>query len=162
MDWVVKTIEILVLKREMVKASRFSICSFLDEYRKHRINFWGLTAMNEPTNGFQPDFPFNCMGWNATTQGEWIGKYFGPTLMASNHSNIKLMILDDQRPLAPNWCREIFANKEAEKFIGGVAVHWYLDREFDLPLALDQVHQEFPDKFIMYTEACTGECEVPS
>ena len=112
--------------------------------------------MNEPTNGYQDNFPFNCMGWNATTQGNWIAKNFGPTIMASNHSNVKLMILDDQRPLAPNWCRELFANKEAEPFVSGVAVHWYLDREFDLPLALDQVHHEFPDKFVLYTEACTG------
>ena len=129
---------------------------FLDSYEEYGLKFWGLTAMNEPTNGYQDNFPFNCMGWNATTQGNWIAKNFGPTIMASNHSNVKLMILDDQRPLAPNWCRELFANKEAEPFVSGVAVHWYLDREFDLPLALDQVHQEFPDKFVLYTEACTG------
>ena len=96
------------------------------------------------------------MAWNATTQGNWIANNFGPALSASKHKDVKLMVLDDQRPLAPNWCRELFSNKEAEPYVAGVAIHWYLDREFDLPLALDQVHQEFPDKFLFYSESCTG------
>ena len=67
------------------------------------------------------------------------------------------MILDDQRVLAPEWCRTVFANAKAKEYVDGVAVHWYTDRVFDLPIALDLVHDEFPDKFILYTEACTGD-----
>lgn len=130
---------------------------FLDAYKEEGVDFWGLTVQNEPTNGDQLNFKFNCMGWNATTQANWIAKNFGPTLKKSKHSDVKVMILDDQRVLAPRWCREVFANKEAEPFVDGVAIHWYTDRMFDFPNALDQVHQEFPDKFMLYSEACTGD-----
>ena len=36
-------------------------------------------------------------------------------------------------------------------------MHWYADEIVNLPFALDQAHEEFPDKFILYTEACTGD-----
>ena len=40
----------------------------------------------------------------------------------------------------------------------GVAVHWYMDDILGIPdaPALEQTHDEFPDKFILYSEACTG------
>jgi hypothetical protein len=44
--------------------------------------------------------------------------------------------------------------------VDGIAVHWYTDRWFPLPDALDTVHEEYPDKFILYTEACTGEMSL--
>lgn len=37
----------------------------------------------------------------------------------------------------------------------GVAVHWYADGSF-YPSLLSQTHDLFPDKFILYTEACEG------
>jgi hypothetical protein len=37
-------------------------------FREEGVDFWGLTAQNEPMDGNIPDFSFNCMGWNATTQ----------------------------------------------------------------------------------------------
>jgi glucosylceramidase len=46
------------------------------------------------------------------------------------------------------------------KYVDGIAVHWYTDRWFPLPDALDTVHEEYPDKFILYTEACTGEISL--
>ncbi len=42
------------------------------------------------------------------------------------------------------------------KYVDGIAVHWYTDRWFPFPEALDIVHEEYPDKFILYSEACTG------
>ena len=43
---------------------------FLDEYKKQGLEFWGLTAQNEPWDGTVPNFTFNAMGWNSTTQRE--------------------------------------------------------------------------------------------
>ena len=67
------------------------------------------------------------------------------------------MALDDQRPYAADWSRELFANQEAYQYVSGVAVHWYKDRQNDDVEPLQTVHEEFPDKFIFYSEACTGE-----
>ena len=40
---------------------------FLDDYRDLGVEFWGLTAQNEPVNGNTPGFGFNCMGWTPQT-----------------------------------------------------------------------------------------------
>ena len=53
---------------------------FLDHYKEHEVEFWGLTAQNEPWNGLVPNFPFNAMGWNASMQREWIINHLGPRL----------------------------------------------------------------------------------
>ena len=51
---------------------------------------------------------------------------------------------------------KVFQDEIALKYVDGIAVHWYTDRWFPLPEALEEVHEEYPDKFILYTEACTG------
>jgi glucosylceramidase len=56
--------------------------------------------------------------------------------------------------------RKVFEDERALKYVDGIAVHWYTDRWFPLPDALDTVHEEYPDKFILYTEACTGEISL--
>lgn len=130
---------------------------FLDEYKANGVEFWGLTAQNEPEDGLVPGFSFNCMGWNASTQREWIVENLGPSLENNGYGDVKLMILDDQRPLVPKWAREVFEDPRALDYVDGIAVHWYIDEFVPLPNALDIAHEEFPDKFILYTEACTGD-----
>ena len=57
---------------------------FLDAYFERGIRFWGLTAQNEPTNGYPGSHcTWNCMGWSATDQATWIAENLGPTLMVS-------------------------------------------------------------------------------
>ena len=46
-------------------------------------------------------------------------------------------------------------NTEAAKYVSGIAVHWYFD--FLYPAySLLLTHQELPELFILYTEACEG------
>ena len=80
---------------------------FLDAYKAEGIEFWGLTAQNEPWDGLVPNFTFNAMGWNATTQREWIVENLGPSLETAGYGDINLMILDDQRPMVPKWARDV-------------------------------------------------------
>ena len=42
------------------------------------------------------------------------------------------------------------APKEANKYVSGIAVHWYMDFLIP-PNALDLAHDAFPDKFIFAT-----------
>ena len=130
---------------------------FLDAYKAEGIEHWGLTAQNEPWDGLVPNFTFNAMGWNATSQRVWISENLGPSLEAAGYSDVKVMILDDQRPLVPKWAREVFSDERALKYVSGIGVHWYVDEVIPVPFALDQAHEEFPDKFLLYTEACTGD-----
>ncbi|CAG2059122.1 unnamed protein product, partial [Timema podura] len=47
----------------------------------------------------------------------------------------------------------IFQNETANKVTSGVAIHWYLDI-LSSANHLDTAHEAFPDKFLLYTEAC--------
>jgi len=128
---------------------------FLDAYLEEGIPMWGLTAQNEPLDGLFPDFTFNCMGWNATTQATWIGQNLGPSLDAAGYGDVTLMAFDDQRPLLYGWANEVMENLDAAGYVDGWAVHWYTDF-LGGPGVLDTVHEKYPEKFIFFSEACTG------
>ena len=83
------------------------MCSFLKAYQKHNISFWGLTAQNEPTDGYIYNHPFQAMGFLPALQRDFIKLDLGPALHASNHSHVKLMILDDNRLLLPYWANKV-------------------------------------------------------
>ena len=41
------------------------------------------------------------------------------------------------------------------QYVDGVAVHWYDDKTIS-PVVLDETHDMAPNKFMLYTEACSG------
>ena len=47
---------------------------------------------------------------------------------------------------------QVFSDPEAAKYVSGIGVHWYID-EFSPLIALDYTHEEFPDMFLLATEA---------
>ena len=49
----------------------------------------------------------------------------------------------------------MFRDPEAERYVDGVAVHWYWDL-VDPSIGLDFTHEHFPDKFLISTEASNG------
>lgn len=54
---------------------------------------------------------------------------------------------------------KVFGDADANKIVNGLAIHWYDDdNEWNnnpMPASvLTQVHQRFPEKWILYTEAC--------
>ncbi len=80
---------------------------FFREYGQRGVDFWALTAQNEPADGNIPGFSFNCMGWNAENQSIFIGLHLGPTLEAAGYGDIKIMIMDDQRIFLPAWPEKV-------------------------------------------------------
>ena len=46
----------------------------------------------------------------------------------------------------------MFSDPEVTKYVSGIGIHWYID-QFSPLVALDYTHEEFPDKFILATEA---------
>ena len=50
-------------------------------------------------------------------------------------------------------------NKNASKYVGGIAVHWYEDFN-QSPTLLDVTHDYFPELPILMTEACTGKITI--
>ncbi|KFP48487.1 Glucosylceramidase, partial [Cathartes aura] len=56
---------------------------FLDEYAKHNLTFWAVTAENEPSAGLINNYPFQCLGFTAEQQRDFIAWDLGPALANS-------------------------------------------------------------------------------
>ncbi|XP_077516394.1 putative glucosylceramidase 4 [Amblyomma americanum] len=130
---------------------------FVQEYEQRGVPIWGLTTQNEPTTGFVPGFRWQTLGFTAATQRDFVKLDLGPALAEAGYGpdKLKVMIIDDNRIVLQHWSDVILGDPEASKYVHGVAVHWYMDR-FIGPQVMDKVHESFPDKFILGTEACNG------
>ncbi|XP_068240004.1 lysosomal acid glucosylceramidase-like [Palaemon carinicauda] len=128
---------------------------FMDSYAANNVSIWGLTAQNEPRNGYVPGFYFNCMGWTGEQQRKWIAENLGPTLEANGYGDVALMIMDDQRLDLPEWAETVLNDTVAARYVDGIAIHWYMDMYFEADL-LTKTHDLYPDYFLLGTEACEG------
>lgn len=127
---------------------------FLQAYKKHGIDIWGLTAQNEPSDGLITGFSFQCLGWTPELQRDFIAKDLGPALEQNGFGHVKLMILDDQRIFLPYWPEVVLKDPNAAKYVSGIAIHWYEDLIIPTT-ALDLTYKKFgKDYFILNTEAC--------
>ncbi|KAI1701293.1 glycosyl hydrolase family 30 TIM-barrel domain-containing protein [Ditylenchus destructor] len=129
---------------------------FFEEYYKQGIKFWGVTLENEPSAGDLPGYKWQALFFSARMMRDFAADLWGPTLKGSNiTSNLKLMVIDDQRYTLPDQADVIFANPNASKYVDGIAVHWYWDEYFNASI-LNDTHNRHPNKFILPTEACNG------
>ncbi|XP_063904865.1 lysosomal acid glucosylceramidase-like isoform X2 [Zophobas morio] len=140
------------IRKPMFQSWANYFVKFLDEYRKRGIKFWGVTTGNEPTNGWLLFGDLEVVAWPAWLIGEWIENNLGPTIRSSNHSDIKIMVLDDQRAYLPWYVVKALTNNVSRGYVDGIAVHWYID-EYLPPVVLSTTHKIFPDKFLLSTEA---------
>ncbi|XP_053133299.1 lysosomal acid glucosylceramidase-like [Hemicordylus capensis] len=129
---------------------------FLDEYAKHNLTFWAVTAGNEPTAGEILFYPFQCLGFTPEHQRDFIAKDLGPALTNSSHQGIKLIILDDQQLLLPHWAEVVLKDPVASSYVSGIGIHWYLDFLAPAYQMLSLTHQLFPGYFLISTEASAG------
>ncbi|NXU24270.1 GLCM Glucosylceramidase, partial [Thalassarche chlororhynchos] len=129
---------------------------FLDEYAKHNLTFWAVTAENEPSAGLINNYPFQCLGFTAEQQRDFIAQDLGPALANSSHRDVRLIILDDNRLHLPHWAKVVLEDEEAARYVHGIGIHWYLDFIGPIKDTVVPTHELFPDYFILATEACIG------
>ncbi|XP_040508385.1 lysosomal acid glucosylceramidase-like isoform X1 [Gallus gallus] len=79
---------------------------FLDEYAKHNITFWAVTAQNEPIAALFAHPLFPTVAFTAEQQRDFVVRDLGPVLQRSPHS-ARLLIMDDQRIHLPGWARAV-------------------------------------------------------
>ncbi|XP_075763769.1 lysosomal acid glucosylceramidase isoform X2 [Pelodiscus sinensis] len=129
---------------------------FLDEYTKHNLTFWAVTAGNEPTAGMISGYPFQCLGFTAEHQRDFIAQDLGPALANSSHRAVRLIMLDDNRVLLPHWAKVVLSDPNAARYVHGIGLHWYLDFIAPIESTVGKTHTLFPDYFLLSTEACAG------
>ncbi|KAM5129519.1 lysosomal acid glucosylceramidase isoform 2-T2 [Mantella aurantiaca] len=129
---------------------------FLDEYARHNVTFWAVTVENEPTAGMLEDYPFQCLGFTPEHMRDFIAKDLGPAFSNSSHSNVQIMIIDDNRILLPYWAEVILSDLDSARYVHGVALHWYLDGFIPADVTLGRTHDLYPEYFLFASEACAG------
>ncbi|XP_054165560.1 putative glucosylceramidase 4 isoform X2 [Oppia nitens] len=128
---------------------------FLDAYTKRNVSLWGITVENEPNAGYNDKYLWNSLGFSPELQRDFIKQDLGPILAKHGYGvdKLKLMINDDQRPTVSHWARVILSDKKAAKYVSGSAFHWYESTPENV-VQLDTTHNEFPDYFLLSSEAC--------
>jgi glucosylceramidase len=133
----------------------FKFRRFLDEYKKHNVSIWGLTVENEPGAGYVNNYAWNSLGFSPELERDFIKLDLGPALEKAGYgaNHLNLMINDDHRPGVHHWAQVIFKDKDAAKYVAGTAFHWYQNNQQNI-VELDKTHEEFPNYFLLNTEAC--------
>jgi glucosylceramidase len=122
---------------------------YVKEYEKAGIPMWGLTVQNE---AMATQVWESCI-FTANEEKDFVKEYLGPTLQKNGMEDIKLMIWDHNRGIIYQRAEAAYEDPEASKYIWGTAFHWYVGDHYD---NVRMVHDAWPDKNLLYTEAGMG------
>ncbi|KAF4315820.1 hypothetical protein G195_009574 [Phytophthora kernoviae 00238/432] len=140
------------------KAMALYYSKFLDAYKKEGVNFWAITAQNEPAKHALVTPQWQTLRLTADEERDFIKLDLGP-LMAKNYPELKIIAGDDQKPGIFDRA-EPFEDPDTRKFISGLGIHWYRNLDFIFGggdfSKLKDFHDQYPDIFILGTEACEG------
>jgi glucosylceramidase len=120
---------------------------YIQAYEQHGIPIDSLTIQNEP-EFTSPNYP--TMSMSAEEQAKFIGQYLGPAF-EDNEINTNIISYDHNWEGALDYITTMFQHEGAKKYTEGTAFHCYEGT----PDAMTQVHTNFPDKHIYFTE-CSG------
>ena len=125
------------------------IYRFVNAYKSNGIDIWGQTIENEPGT-----FPYNSLQMTPEQQRDFIKLNLGPTLAKAGlgPDKFKVMIYDFNREDLVKFSSTVLRDKEAAKYVSGIAFHWYGNGNAP-PQLLDTPAKEFPDHFLFNTEA---------
>uniref|UniRef100_A0A6P7FPE7 Glucosylceramidase n=1 Tax=Diabrotica virgifera virgifera TaxID=50390 RepID=A0A6P7FPE7_DIAVI len=127
---------------------------FLDLYSMYGISFWGISTGNKPFLAMAEIVGVPAVFWFPDDLSLWIRENLGPTIRKSAFKNIKMLTLDDQRPLL-QILPKVLAHYKTLDYIDGIALQSYFDYANNTYL-LDRTHTLYPHKFMLSTEAAVG------
>lgn len=126
---------------------------FFTAYHASGVKLWGLTVQNEP--GFAA--PWEACKYSASQERDFVKYHLGP-VMRRDHPDAKIMVLDHNRGMVPEWTSTIFGDAEAAKYVDGLALHWYDSHSAEMYANVEAAHDQYlsklPGRFILGTEAC--------
>ncbi|XP_037785330.1 putative glucosylceramidase 4 [Penaeus monodon] len=149
------------LLKEMWQPWANYFVKFVKQYEAEGAPLLGLTTQNEPLTGFEEDYPWNTCAWTAEDQRDWTKQSLGPALEEAGLGRLKLMVPDHSRNALPWYPATILEDPAAARYVDGIAIHWYRDDVIG-PSVMDETQPLFPDRFLLYTEACDGSLSPPS
>lgn len=132
---------------------------YIAAYKKEGINIWGVTVENEPLGN---DKNWESMHFSPEEMTAFVRDFLGPHFEKEGLSHIPILGYDQNRgEELEKWATAMYSDKEAAKYFGGMAVHWY-NSTFDcFAASLQFTHQLAPQKYLINTEACV-DAQVPA
>jgi len=122
---------------------------FVQAYEQEGVPIWGLTVQNEPMAIQTWE---SCI-YTAAEERDFVRDHLGPALQAAGLGRLKLMIWDHNRGIMYQRAKTVLDDPEAAQYVWGTAYHWYDGDHFD---AVQLVHDAYPDKHLLYSEAALG------
>ena len=135
------------IKEEYKSAWADYYCKFIEFYHREEVPIWGISVQNEPEAKQTWD---SCL-YTAEEERDFIKYFLGPSLERHNLLDKKVIIWDHNRDMMVERARMVLKDPEAAKFVWGTGFHWYCGDHFD---NVQKVHDEFPDKNLIFTEGC--------
>jgi glucosylceramidase len=90
--------------------------------------------------------------WTPEQLRDFIKDHLGPTLQDNKDTrDLKIMTWDHNKDKVVEWSDVILADADANKYIYGIAVHWYSGDEFQ---NVGECAKKYSDKVVFATEAC--------
>jgi glucosylceramidase len=133
------------LKPEYFQTWANYFVKYLKAYAAEGVPIWGVTVQNEAaaTQVWE-----SCI-FTATEERDFVRDHLGPTLHQNGLADVKLMVWDHNRGIMFQRAAAAYEDREASKYIWGMAFHWYIGEHFD---NVRLVHDAFPDKHLVFSE----------
>lgn len=123
---------------------------FIKEYAAEGIPIWGVSVQNEP----MAVQPWDSCTYTAEAERDFVRDHLGPELSAADLGHVNIIIWDHNRDLMVERANVVYADRAAARYVWGTGFHWYVEDNFD---HVQQVHDAWPDKHLLFTEGCQEE-----
>jgi glucosylceramidase len=135
------------LRPEYRRAWARCFARFIAAYEAEGVPIWGLTVQNEPMAVQRWD---SCI-YSGEEERDFVRDFLGPELEAAGLGRVRIVIWDHNRDLMVERARTVYSDPAAARYVWGTGFHWYGDDCFD---HVQQVHDAWPDKQLLFTEGC--------
>jgi glucosylceramidase len=120
---------------------------FIRAYAAEGVPIWGVSVQNEPEARQRWE---SCL-YSAEEERDFVRDHLGPALRDAGLGHVKIIIWDHNRDRMVERARVVYGDAEAAAFVWGTGFHWYGPEDFD---HVQQVHDAWPDKQLLFTEGC--------
>ncbi len=135
------------LKKENYTLWAEYVCRYLLEAKKAGMAPAFLSVQNEP----HASQTWDSCRFTAAEEREFVRGHLYPALQRNGLSEVSVLVWDHNKERAVDRACEIISDGEMKRMVGGVAVHWYSGDHFE---ALQMIRDSFPDKLLVFSEAC--------
>ena len=136
------------LKREYYSLWAEYYKKFIKAYESEGVKISSITVQNEPNAEQTWD---SCI-YSAEEERDFVRDYLGEKMA---EIGVKILFWDHNRERIVERSGIMLSDKDASKYISGIAFHWYSGEYYE---ELETFHKLYPDMDIVFSEGC---CKLP-